>query len=302
MIQAAGYAAVESTRYVAISNGHQWILTLPFVPQQPLRQRSVFVFESLNAIKERFDLFFKCFGPDGIRSNWAASQLMEVRKAPAPAKLSASITNYPAPAHRNQLSNEVGYVIDLVFTEVEHHEASEFLRECYIPPPASADGIALAKELLAERRANDEQVRTEAIDSDKATQLIATYSPERPIVVLGRVGHGKSTFLRYLRLVKAKDDLNKYIQIDIDFLHHPPKKDDVPTYVFAEVAQLYEKYEIDISDDKIVRADFDQTSNDSRRRRKGSYTLKIRLHIRPRKSLGWKRVPKDRPRVPEVFA
>jgi hypothetical protein len=256
MIQAAGYAALESTRYVAISNGHQWILAIPYVPQQPLRHRSVFVFESLDAIHNRFDHFFKCFGPEGIRSNWAASQLMEVRKAPAPAKLSASITNYPVPANRNQLSNEVGYIIDLVFTEVEHHEASEeFLRECYIPPPASADGISLAKELLTQRRANDEQVRTEAIDTGDVTQLIATYSPERPIVVLGRIGHGKSTFLRFLRLVKAKDDLNRYIQIDIDFLHHPPKKDDVPTYVFAEVArQLYEKYAIDITDDKIVRA------------------------------------------------
>jgi len=113
---------------------------------------------------------------------------MEIRKAPAPAKLSASITSYPAPANRNRFTNEVGYVIDLVFTEVEHHEASEeFLRECYIPPPASADGIALAKELLVQQRANDEQVRTEALESGDVTQLIATYSPERPIVVLGRM-------------------------------------------------------------------------------------------------------------------
>jgi hypothetical protein len=34
-------------------------------------------------------------------------------------------------------------------------------------------------------------------------------------VVLGRVGHGKSTFLRYLRRIKAKDILGKYIQLAV---------------------------------------------------------------------------------------
>ncbi len=42
--QAIGYAATLGARYVAISNGHQWLLTLTFVPDQPLESRLVYVF------------------------------------------------------------------------------------------------------------------------------------------------------------------------------------------------------------------------------------------------------------------
>ena len=46
--QAIGYAATLGSRYVAICNGHQWLLTLTFVPDQPLDSRLVYVFESFD--------------------------------------------------------------------------------------------------------------------------------------------------------------------------------------------------------------------------------------------------------------
>ena len=94
--QVIGYAAAEGARYVAISNGHQWLLMQAFIPNVPVDKRSVFVFESLEAIKEdKFRLFHSCFGPEGIRGNLPADKLLENRKAPAPSKLSSLIINYP---------------------------------------------------------------------------------------------------------------------------------------------------------------------------------------------------------------
>ena len=63
--QALGYAASEGARYIAITNGHQWLLMLTFVHNQRIEQRSVFVFESIDIIKQsKFRLFHSCFSPE----------------------------------------------------------------------------------------------------------------------------------------------------------------------------------------------------------------------------------------------
>lgn len=73
-------------------------------------------------------------------------------------------------------------------------------------------------------------------------------------MVLGRIGHGKSTFLRYLRLVKAKDELKKYIQIDIDFLDRPTTRAEAQDYIFTQIERsLLDRYSIDIMEDGLVR-------------------------------------------------
>ncbi len=53
MVQAAGYATNLGSRYIAISNGHQWLLALSYVPNQPLDERLVYIFESVDAIEKK---------------------------------------------------------------------------------------------------------------------------------------------------------------------------------------------------------------------------------------------------------
>jgi hypothetical protein len=130
----------------------------------------------------------------------------------------------------------------------------DFLRRCYIRPDASEDAISIARELLVQRRATDELATTEAYDSNRLPDLIKHYAAEKPIVVLGGIGHGKSIFLKYLRTIKAKKDLKPYIQIDINFLDRPDRPEDVGPYVYSEInRQLLDTYGIDIADDGIVR-------------------------------------------------
>ncbi|MBC8874587.1 MAG: hypothetical protein H8E44_34550 [Planctomycetes bacterium] len=253
--QATGYAASEGARYVAISNGHQWILGLAFVQDQPIEQRSVYVFQSFDDIAKRFSQFWDCFSPEGIFSNTAASRLLESRKASAPDKLSDHISNYPAPADRNVIVNEIEVVVGLIWDQMNLDEGEEqFLRECYVRPEASTDSITEAKEILQQRFDTDQSVSQEALDATDLPTLIETYKPEKPIIVLGRIGHGKSTFLRYLRLIEAEEVLRKYIQIDIDFLDRPDKAADVAAFMYSQIDdQLRSRYDADIAEDGLVR-------------------------------------------------
>jgi hypothetical protein len=254
MGQAVGYGAQLGAKYVAISNGHQWILSLCFVPQQPLRQRSVFIFESYEAITKRFDMFWRCFSPSGVFSNSAAEELLECRKAPPPSKLSSIIPNYPAPADRNVIANELSVVLKILWEDVNKEEDKAFVEECYVTPDVSGDALALAKELIDARRKCDELESAESLDSIHVPHLIAEYNPDKPIILLGRIGHGKSIFLKYLRFVKAEQTLKKYLQIDVNFIDRPDTREAVGSYCLNQVQlQLEEKYNIDILEDGFAR-------------------------------------------------
>ena len=254
--QALGYAASEGARFIAITNGFQWIITLTFVPNQNITERSVYVFESVDAIEKNFALFWNCFSQQGLLSNWAVNALLECRKAPPPSKLAQRLLNYPVPANRNQIADELGIVLGIVWDETRYEEDEpEFLAQCYVEPRTSAASIAQAKELLERKLSTDERIRSQAIETGGVAPLIPNYSPDKPVVVLGNVGHGKSTFLRYLRMIKAKEVLGKYVQLQIDFIDRPDSQSDVGRFVYGEVErQLREHYGIDSGADAIVRA------------------------------------------------
>ena len=256
MHQALGYAAGLGARLIAITNGHQWLLTLTFVHNQCLTDRSVFVFESYEAIEERFRLFFDAFGPTGVESNECLHLLSAERHMPPPPKLSQRIHNYPAPADRNQIANELSAVLGAVWEEAKHDENQlYFLQECYVDPEASTSGMALAEELIGQRLSTDQRLFVESIDSNNAACLLHGESPEKPIVVVGNVGNGKTTFLKVLRQIRAKKSLKKYVQIDVDFVDRPDSPAEVADYIYECIErELRENHGIDIQDDKIVRA------------------------------------------------
>jgi hypothetical protein len=254
--QATGYAAAEGARYVSISNGHQWILSLAYVANQPIEERSVLVFKSLDDIESRFNLFWECFSPAGVYSNSVSTLLLESRKAPAPDKLSRRIPTYPSLAERNVHSVELDYATRTLWEELNTTGTSlEFLRECYIRPEADMESLHDAKELLRQRREADSLVIGANQLSSDLPSVMSGYRPDKPIVVLGRIGHGKSTFLKYLRLLEAPEILEGYIQLEVDFLDRPAQPRDVEEYVLRAIEeQLLDSYAIDVFDDSVVRS------------------------------------------------
>lgn len=260
LTQAQTYANQRGARYSAISNGLQWLLSMTFVPNQAMEDRLIFVFESLDAIQHRkFREFFECFSPMAIRSNLPSRRLLDARRAPAPAKLSTRINGYPMAADRNVLAHAIGGVLQLVWDSIDGDQDNElFLRNCYIPSEPSEEMLRTAHTLLSQRASTDERLAAGNVKA--ATRKTVLEHQERsdreqPVVILGRIGHGKSTFLKYLRHIEAKDILSKrYIQIDLNFLRNPATADDVPRFVMNEVQrQLKVTYKIAFAEDPFVR-------------------------------------------------
>lgn len=254
--QAIGYAATLGARYVGISNGNQWLFTMTFVQDQGLEQRLIYVFESLDSIHDRFAKFCECFGESGLAMNAVSHDLTDNLKQPAPAKPSSRISGYPAPASRNIFQNELSYILDYVWQVMSQDEGTlQFVQHCYVQPNSHEDVVALVRSLLEKRKSEDEILRSYDIRTiDKLPYLLAHLPSERPFVVLGEVGRGKSSFLKYLRFVAAKEVLSSYIQIELNFLDRPDSTSEIPSFVYAEIErQLGENYGINVNDNAFVR-------------------------------------------------
>jgi predicted type IV restriction endonuclease len=135
MQQAVTYANSVGARYTVISNGHQWILMLTSVEGALLDDRNVIVFQSLHAIKIRFKLFWDCFSPLMIQVNKPYALLVDIRRQPAPAKLSSTIAQYPVRREDSDIRNQHATSIQYIWDEVNNNEGTEtFFEECYVPP------------------------------------------------------------------------------------------------------------------------------------------------------------------------
>ena len=109
--------------------------------------------------------------------------------------------------------------------------------------------------------------------------MIADYQPQRPIIVLGNVSNGKTTFLRYLRMVEASKTLTKYIQLEIDFPDRLSEGKEVADYIYRSIEEQLQKppYNLDIISDSLIRA---ALGNDLKRFR-GTPVAKAYKHDSP---------------------
>ena len=254
MHQAVNYANTLGARYTAISNGRQFLLMLTHVEGASVLERNVLVFESLQAIKIRFPLFWNSLSPLSIALNMPYSLLADMHKQPAPAKLSASIPVYPKPRTAEDLRNKHASSIQTVWDEINSNERTiAFFDECYVPPRGHARNEGVAIELLTHRRNSDSRA-LEHISAENVTHVIEEYQPEKPVVLLGRIGHGKSTFITFLKTVAALEQLKQYIQIDIDFIDLPRTPEEVGGYVYNTVVnKLLVRYELDVYENGFIR-------------------------------------------------
>ena len=276
LTQAQNYANQLGALYTGISNGNQWLLSMTFVSGKSIEDRLVYVFESLDAIQnDKFRAFFECFSPVAIRSNLPSQKLLDTRRAPAPAKLSSRINGYPIHADRNMLAQSVGGVLQLVWEAIDGDQDNElFLRNCYIPSDPSKDMLRVAQSIISQRASTDERLAITSVQPSTRKTILEhreRSDREQPVVILGRIGHGKSTFLKYLRHVEAKDILSrKYIQIDLNFLHTPATSAGVANFVMREIQeQLKDDYKIAYGDDAFARRVLKQELEDFRRSPRG---------------------------------
>jgi GTPase SAR1 family protein len=276
--QAARYCQTRGVQFGAVCNGYQIVA---FVAARsdglaPLEGKAL-VFPSLEFMLENFLDLWQALSKPGIEEKKLLSRLLGDTLLPQlPRKLAVNISTYPGIKARNIFQTDLQTVSDLVIEDITRSDDLEthFLIECYCRSGALSQYSQISKTILETRYsalfdsnspgptivpAVIKQVNKQGKKSQKEEQII---SPEllaeslsrRPILLIGDVGAGKTTFILNLTKVDAADIFKNAITLYIDLGSQATLSTDLRLFVPSEITlQLRDNYEIDIEERNFVR-------------------------------------------------
>ncbi|WP_020532035.1 hypothetical protein [Flexithrix dorotheae] len=258
--QACGYCNERGVEIAIVSNGWQIVAfvanRLDGVP--PLTGNAI-VFASLDKMEEEFLCFWNYLSKSGIQSKNLKNKLCGIVLPELPSKLSSSISYYPGIKNRNPFQANLHLLSELVLEDVLRYQDLEktFLEECYCNAGALSNYATVSKEILRTRYENlfeenqgnfviQSAVEKKGINQD-FKNISAHSMSRRPILLIGDVGAGKSTFINHLIKVEAPDIFNDCITLKIDLGSTIVLSMDIREAILDEIIRLLLKeYSIDI--------------------------------------------------------
>lgn len=261
--QVATYCQKSGIPYALVTNGSQFICFIASRndSQNPLEGKAV-IFPSLESVSADFTLFWNLFSKVGVQKNKIRELLLGKAQPKIPPRLADIISDYPGPQRRNSLQNDLRIVSELILEDLLHEDLEkQFLKECYCSSGVLSSHSLLAKNILQNRYSEIKtgtgstpeliKVNTKkGISKDFLSKVIN----RRPVLLLGDVGSGKSTFIRHLIKVDAENFFKKGLALHVDLGTKTILEADVKDAVLDEIIRLIrEDYAIDIYEDKFIR-------------------------------------------------
>jgi GTPase SAR1 family protein len=263
--QAQQYCSSRGVPIAIVSNGHQYLIFLASRQDGiSIFDGKIVVFRSLDHLLKNFDVAWKLISSAGIKEKNVAGFLTSTQSA-IPNKLSSKLTNYPVARYVSDMQASLRQLSELFLQDVIDNKQieSKFFAECYCDSGALSKYALLSKNVLSARYASlfdkseslphispVKEKRSDNFSPDILTESLA----RRPIVLLGDVGVGKTSFVKNLIYNSAYKEFQNAIYIYIDLGSKAALSDDIKVFVLNEIErQLYEKYRIDTKDFHFIK-------------------------------------------------
>ena len=263
--QASGYCQARGVPVGAVCNAHQ---VVAFVATRsdgtpPLQGRAL-VFPSLDEMLAGFLDLWDALSKPGLTAGHLETRLLGRAPSPVPPKLSAGIPGYPGMKDRNPFQTDLQIVSDLVLEDLARGQELEedFLRECYCKSGALSQYALISKDILSTRYsslfAGEKGTPTLVPAATKkgiSGDLLGDSLSSRPILLIGDVGVGKTTFIRHLVKIDAAEILADALTIYLDLGSQGALTSHLKEFVLEEFTrQLRTSYGVDIEERNFVRA------------------------------------------------
>lgn len=255
--QASRYAQERGVPIACAFNGHQLIVFFASRTDglAPLKGRGL-VFASADALLNDMLILWNNLSPDGV-ANRVLHQTLQSSVPFPPDPLALRLHDYPGSQRRNDLQTGLQILSDLFLGDLEDLETlqEEFLRECYASSGALSQYAEVSKQILATRyellsevggASVQEASNRKGVSPGFTADVMQAALSNRPVILLGDVGAGKSTFIERLIHVDAKEVLGESISLYVDFGASSTLKSLSEHVLDACVDQLHTKYETNI--------------------------------------------------------
>lgn len=267
LVQVSEYCHERGIQIGVVSNGWQFVAFLANRNDSvPPLDGSALVVPSLDYFLENYREIWNCLSKRGFAEEYLLKKILGGTEVHLPTKLSSTITHYPGIKNRNPFQSELEILSDLVLEDVIKEKSIEkdFLEFCYCKSGALSQYSVFSKQILStrynflfeenDRKAILEQVTNKRGIAPELMELFANSLSKRPILLIGDVGVGKSTFINNLLVVEAAAVFEKAITFKIDLGSKAIIALDVKRAIIKLIRQqLKDLYAIDIMDDDFVR-------------------------------------------------
>ncbi len=261
--QVAGYCQPRGVPYGAVTNGHQIVAFVATrVDGSPALDGKALVFASPSIMLAHFLDLWQALSRYGVEENRLKFRLIG-GLPDLPRKLSATINKYPGLKLRNTLQTDLQILSEIVIEDLTRSPElePEFLKECYCQSGALSQYALTSKAVLAARYAalfdSSESGPTTVPATTKSgtsPELLAVGLARRPILLLGDVGVGKTTFIRHLISIEAAAVFDSAIALHLDLGLKATLSTDLRLFVIEEIeSQLRTLHGVDIYERNFVR-------------------------------------------------
>lgn len=283
--QVIPYCAINGAQIAIVCNGPQLAIFQAIIPGQSPLEGECYFFNGFDSYLEHFPLLWKLLSPEGITENCAYRDLSLHRNPRIPPKASTFIPEPHKYRYRNTFQEDLRSLSALLLEEIEDNPKlkSSFYKECYVPIEANNRHLLLSKNIISARykRVGEDGVapasleETTTINSAGDLKLsdpsLTGTTGSRPIVVIGDVGVGKTSFFENLfENLGSSEKANTYF-IHLNLGTKANLANDIKSFVLTEIPSvLKSKYGVDIDSAAFANAIYHQDLLDFDHSVKGS--------------------------------
>lgn len=255
--QVVGYCALHGARLAIVCNGPQMVIFQSVGQGASPLEGSCFVFDGFQAYMEEFPTLWRLLSPEGVYENTAVRALADLQNPRIPVKAFTVLANPKEYRYRTPFQDNLRTLATVLLEDVEYNPQvkSDFYRECYVSVYSEDANSLLGSNVISSRykRVSDNGILPANLASSiengsvriDAAETVATTG--RPVVVVGDVGVGKTSFFENLFQKLDEDEKSTTCYVHVNLGEEAALSTDVKSYFLRRVPLvLREEYDINI--------------------------------------------------------
>lgn len=263
--QVVGYCSLLGIPLAVVSNGPQMMVFQSSTTGHPPLEGECFFFNGFEEILEKFDVLWRLLSPEGVSENRALKEISQYRVPRMPPKASDFFVEPKKYRYRSVFQEEIQSLSSLLLEDLEDSKdlKPSFYRDCYVADEANSRHLLLSKKILTARYKrssgnNSTQSAFEMVSEGRRGKQPKIVDPSvlgamtsRPIVVLGDVGVGKTSFFENLFYSLPDAQKNSTVFLHLNLGLRATMAENVKMFVLQIVPKvLREEFGVDINNSK----------------------------------------------------
>lgn len=266
--QALRYCADRGIQTGVVANSTQIVIFLGVRSDGvPPSDGRCLAFSGYEHLEKHFNRLWQAISPDAISKKLLLGELTSPEPTGIPPRLSTYVPGYPSFRYPSEAQQSLKTLSDILIEDAPHTPAllKKFLEECYCESGALQKEALLGKNILAARYAalfnpSEEAPTLQPIKADSqqpyglSAEIVGEALGRRPIVIVGDVGVGKTSFIRHLIFVTAAQEMENAMFLYLDLGSTASLGQAIQSFLLGELErQLLIDHKVDIHEDNFVR-------------------------------------------------